>query len=193
MTETTSHNIHWLNDFNTDLQQRKSTKSFFPNGTGRFLFKEAVTHDPSSSKSPLLFHGGQVSSEPGTMGGRPIEVKIPRVKQFGGQPKERYILLKKYQGFVCSQGETTFTARLFENASEHPVIEAEFDLEELSETDRELAVEGAALVWTIGYHENGPRKRESLIYIRRRPGWTEEESKEAKADTEALTSGITWK
>jgi hypothetical protein len=193
MIETSSQNIQWLNDPNTDHQQRRSTKFLFPNGAGRLLFKEAVPRETLSSKSTSWSHGGQASTEPGTMRGCPVEVKIPRVKQVGGQPKERYILLKKYQGFVCSRGETCFIARLFENASEYPVIEAEFDLEELSETDRELAVEGAALVWTIGYHENGPRKRESLIYIRRRPGWTEKEAQQAEAEAETLTSDIDWK
>jgi hypothetical protein len=193
MSETTSQNIQWLTDFSPDVQQRKSTQFLFQNGAGRFLFKEAVTRETPSSKSTSWSHAGQASSEPQTMGGRPVEVKIPRVKQVGGQTKERYILLKKYQGFVCSRGETSFTARLFENVSDYPVIEAEFDLEELSETDRALAVEGSALVWTIGYHENGPRKRESLIYIRRRPGWTAKEAKEAEAASESLTSDIDWK
>jgi hypothetical protein len=66
-------------------------------------------------------------------------------------------------------------------------------LEELSESDRELAVEGAALVWTIGYHEDGSRKRESLIYIRRRPFWNKKEVEQAKQMDEELMSDIQWK
>src|SRR5437899_1756674 len=88
-------------------------------------------------------------------------------------PHDRYILLKKYEGFVTSRSEQSFTARLAENASDFPLLAAEFDVEELSETDRELAVEGAAMVWTIGYrYEGSTRKRESAIYMRRLPPWT---------------------
>jgi len=109
-------------------------------------------------------------------------------------PKGRYILLKKYEGFVTSRGEKSFTARLSENASDYPVLEAEFDLEELSETDRSLAVDGAALVWTMGYrYEGNTRKRESLIYLRRLPPWKDAEAELAKKAADELTRDILWK
>ena len=109
------------------------------------------------------------------------------------QPDQRYILLKKYEGFVTARGETTFSARLFENDSDYPVVEAEFDLEELSETDRKLANEGAPLVWTIGYaYEGSTRKRESLIYLRRLPAWSDKELEKGRAAADDLTRGIQW-
>jgi hypothetical protein len=125
---------------------------------------------------------------------RRSEVRIPRVKRINARPDGRYILLKKYEGFVTARDGQGFTARLFENASDYPVLEAEFDLEELSERDRELAVEGAAIVWTIGYHYDGStRKRESVVYIRRLPYWDGEEIERAKLAVEDLTRGIVWK
>lgn len=90
--------------------------------------------------------------------------RVPQTKVLRSQPDQRYILLKEYEGFVTARGGDSFSARLFENNSDYPVIEAEFDLEELSETDRELAIEGAPMVWTIGYaYEGSTRKRESRI------------------------------
>ena len=72
-------------------------------------------------------------------------------------------------------------------------VEAEFDLEELSETDRELAVEGAPLVWTIGYsYEGSTRKRESLIYLRRLPVWSNKELEQGRSAAEDLTRAIRW-
>ena len=192
MSETTSQNILWL-DEKSDDQRMGSTKPLFPNGNGRVLFRESVKQDNPSSKLTVLSYSGQAGSAPLTMGWKPLDVKIPRVKKFGDESKERYILLQKYQGFISSRGKDSFTARLFDGASDCSALEAEFDLQELSNADQVLAVVGAALVWTIGYYENGPRKRESLIYIRRRPGWTDREAKEAKADAEALTSDIDWK
>ena len=120
-------------------------------------------------------------------------MRVPRAKRFSSRPDDRYILLKKYEGFVTERTHEGFSARLFENASDYPVLEAEFDLEELSETDRELAVQGAPLVWTIGYcYDGSTRKRESAIYLRRLPPWTETEMEQAKKATEDLTRGIQW-
>lgn len=123
----------------------------------------------------------------------PTPVRGPRAKRLTAPPSERYILLKKYEGFVISRQEDSFLARLFENQSDHTALEAEFELEELSETDRKLAVEGAPMVWTIGYRYDGStRKRESAIYLRRLPAWTEKEIRESARATEELVRAIRW-
>ena len=119
--------------------------------------------------------------------------RVPQTKVIRSQTDQRYILLKKYEGFVTGRSEDSFSARLFENNSDYPVVEAEFDLEELSETDRELAVEGAPMVWTIGYaYEGSTRKRESLIYLRRLPAWSDEELEKSRAIADDLTRAIQW-
>jgi hypothetical protein len=118
---------------------------------------------------------------------------LPRARRLSPPPTDRYILLKKYEGVVISRTQDSFTARLVENQSDYPVLEAEFDIDELSEGDRKLAVEGAALVWTIGYrYEGSTRKRESAIYLRRLPPWTEKEIEAARRTAEQLTHGIRW-
>jgi hypothetical protein len=122
-----------------------------------------------------------------------IQIPIPRVKTTKSTYRGNYILLKSYNGFVTAVSEQSFTARLYTSGSDYPVMEAEFDLEELSLEDRKLVAEGAALVWTMGYHDQESRKRESLIYMRRRPGWDKKEIEQAKLATEELTRDIQWK
>lgn len=120
-------------------------------------------------------------------------VRIPRATTIPRRVEQRYILLKKYEGFVTSREGDGFSVRLFESQTDHPVIEADFALEELAEQDRELAVEGAPLVWTIGYiYEGGTRKRQSWIYMRRLPAWTESELEQGERAAEDLTRAIRW-
>lgn len=120
-------------------------------------------------------------------------VRVLRAQRVNTRSDERYILLKKYEGFVTSRADETFMARLAQNTSDYPVLEAEFELEELSEEDRELAVEGAALVWTIGYRYDGStRKRESAIYFRRLPAWSDKEIEQGREAAQELTRGIRW-
>lgn len=170
--------------------------------TGFFLFQEeegrvGLRGHPEKGETVLesdaaLAEASTVSTvEKGSSPARPHRVLQTRVIR--SQPDQRYILLKKYEGFVTARGEDSFSARLFENNSDYPVVEAEFDLEELSETDRGLAVEGASLVWTIGYaYEGSTRKRESLIYLRRLPAWSSKELEKARSDAEDLTRAIRW-
>lgn len=196
MTQTASKNFRWLSGGNDNNDQGNSTKPLFYGGTGHLLFKQAsaeISLKSNSYNSNWLYKVHQVSYGPSTVARHPESVAIPRVQKISNPSANRYILLKKYDGYVLSRDATTFMVRLYENSNEYPAIDAEFELEELSETDRDLAVEGAAVVWTIGYHENGPRKRESLVYLRRRPSWNEKETNEANASAEALTSDIGWK
>jgi hypothetical protein len=170
--------------------------------TGFFLFKEdegrVVIRGPAEKRETAregpttVPDASAVStvdkSSPNTKPHRVLQTRLLR-----SQPDQRYILLKKYEGFVTCRGEDSFSARLFENNSDYPVVEAEFDLEELSETDRQLAVEGAPMVWTIGYaYEGSTRKRESMIYMRRLPAWSNKEIEESRAAADDLTRAIQW-
>ena len=124
---------------------------------------------------------------------RPAWLRVLRPQRAIPRSDERYILLKKYEGVVTARSDHSFTARLVENASDYPVLEAEFDLEELSETDRKLAVEGEALVWTIGYRYDGStRKRESAIYLRRLCSRSDDEINKANQAAQELNRAITW-
>jgi hypothetical protein len=119
--------------------------------------------------------------------------RVPQRKAISIRPNQRYILLKKYEGFVTARHKDSFSARLFESSSAYPVIDAEFELDELSETDRELVIEGAPMVWTIGYaYDGSTRKRESLIYLRRLPAWSDQELEQSRKAAEDLTRAIRW-
>lgn len=188
--------VRWADEVQ-DLQKKDGTRFFLfahevghAHATGHLVVNELIGNlsEPmaleTSTTTPAKDKTTRVSEE---------GVRGPRARHLSSPPAERYILLKKYEGFVASRSEHSFCARLFENQSDYPVLEAEFDLEELSETDRELAVEGATMVWTIGYrYEGSTRKRESAIYLRRLPAWTEKEIEQAKRTATELTRGIHW-
>jgi hypothetical protein len=167
--------------------------------TGFFLFREdegrVVVRGPAANGTPKVT--GPMTSVPAESDlnsmAAAIKARVPQTKLLSSGPDQRYILLKKYEGFVTARRESNFSARLFESNSDYPVIEAEFDFEELSETDRELAVEGAAMVWTIGYaYDGSTRKRESFIYLRRLPAWSEKELQQGREAAEDLSRAIRW-
>ncbi len=170
--------------------------------TGFFLFQEGegrVGLRSRAENGETVLEGHVTSSGTTTAstvekGSSPAQPRrVPQTRVLRSQTDQRYILLKKYEGFVTARGEDSFSARLFENNSDYPVVEAEFDLEELSETDRELAIEGAPLVWTIGYaYEGSTRKRQSLIYLRRLPAWSDKELEKGRAAADDLTRAIQW-
>jgi hypothetical protein len=181
----------WGNDVDEKSQRWTPTRAFQSNDIVRW--RESI---PKETLGLFLQSAGTRflnSSEQITTYDVPTEVRVPRAKKGALTVKGNYVLLKKYDGFVLSRSKDSFTARLFEAPGDYPVLEAEFELEELSEADRQLVTEGAALVWTIGYHDDGSRKRESLIYMRRRPGWDKKEIDQAKKETEALIRDIQWK
>ena len=107
-------------------------------------------------------------------------VKINRL-----QPtRERFALLQKWEGIVIQTGTDSFIANLVDLSEKGPDEEAEFPIEEVHSTDRDLIKEGAVFYWNIGYidTENGQRIRASLIRFRRLPAWTTKELKKAEAE-----------
>jgi hypothetical protein len=184
----------WAGKVGEDTREGQDTHRFrSAQEPWQLLFREPGKQDSPRLRSESAAISPLNSAKEETMQAREAQVRVPRAMPVSAQPEGRYILLKKYEGFVTSKGERSFTARLFENSTDYPVLEAEFELEELSETDRGLAVEGAAMVWTIGYHyEGSTRKRESAIYFRRLPPWTEKEIEQARRNTEDLVRGIKW-
>jgi hypothetical protein len=184
----------WAEEVGKDLQWSHGTRTLLSSqNTWHLLFRESATREPADSQAELVatrpsaLENGKLDQDP------KVHVVVPRSKEVAAALGGRYILLKKYEGFVVSRTEESFKARLFESPTDYPVLEAEFALEELSETDRELAVDGAAMVWTIGYHyEGSTRKRESMIYFRKLPIWAPKEIEEARNNAEELTSGIQW-
>ena len=86
-----------------------------------------------------------------------------------------------------------FSVRLFDTAGARKPHQALFARTELSEEEQALIEEGALLVWMIGLRQIGiRRKRESEIYFRRLPAWTEAEIEAAKARAGELHGRIGW-
>lgn len=184
--------VRWANKAHEARQKADTSFFLFLNGVGDLVVWEPMWQkcglEETSSNTTDPIPTKQITTHT-----RTEDVRVPRAKRVSTHPQDRYILLKKYEGFVTSRGEQSFAARLFESSSDYPVLEAEFDLEELSETDRELVIEGAALVWTIGYgYDGSTRKRESTIYLRRLPPWSKNEIEQGKQAAKALTRAIQW-
>ncbi|MEQ1850482.1 MAG: hypothetical protein ABMA01_02710 [Chthoniobacteraceae bacterium] len=129
-----------------------------------------------------------------TMAGAPLVVKVPRVIRAPEAATERFTLLQKWEGVVLDTDAKTFTARLLDSHDELPPQQATFSRSELSpEEETQIAV-GASFVWTIGYrHIGATRHRDSTIYFRRLPPWSEDEIKSARVRAENVSTAIGWK
>ncbi len=107
---------------------------------------------------------------------------------------ERFIVLQSWEGYVLSVSVDSFVARLVDSKHIRPDEEAEFDVNELTEDDREMLEPGAVFYWSIGYYDkpSGQRIRASEIRFRRLPAWTKEELKEAREHAKRLSEQLGW-
>jgi hypothetical protein len=121
-------------------------------------------------------------------------VPIPRLIRSPEPGSERFTPLQKWDGVVLDADAETFTARLFDSHGEFSTQQATFSRSELSpEEETQIAV-GASFVWTIGYRHIGTtRHRDSTIYFRRLPPWSEDELKSARDRAEKVSTAIGWK
>ena len=107
--------------------------------------------------------------------------------------QSNYVLLQKWDGYVLKADDEKFSVRLYDSAGLRKPHQALFARSELPETDQSLIEEGALLVWMIGLRQIGMRRRrESEIYVRRLPPWTETEIQAAKVRAGALHGRIDW-
>jgi len=103
-------------------------------------------------------------------------------------PREFFVALQRFEGYVESIGETTFTARLVDLAGRLPEEEAEFFLDDVSEGDTGLMEPGAVFYWSLGYRVSSTRQRSkvSLLRFRRLPAWSERDIQRAQAEAERM-------
>lgn len=106
------------------------------------------------------------------------------------------IPLQEWEGHVVSLSNEGFTARLVDITAEQQLAteEADFAIEEVSDSDLDLLREGALFRWAIGYETapSGSKKRVSQLVFRRLPKWTEREIKQADRRAAELVKGIAW-
>jgi hypothetical protein len=97
---------------------------------------------------------------------------------------DEVVLLKKWTGFVLKTLSDGFVVRFEEGDSGEQPIEAEFDIDELHESDKAILAEGMPVVWCISREViKGGKKHCSSIYIRR-------QSAPAKADISAAARNL---
>jgi hypothetical protein len=105
-----------------------------------------------------------------------------------------FAALQEWEGYVVEIGNDSFTARLRDvtAGSMHEEEEAEFPLDDISESDRDLLKPGAIFRWAIGYlrTRGGTKRRISQIVFRRLPQWTARDLKESLRDARALIASL---
>ncbi|MDB6151697.1 MAG: hypothetical protein JWL90_150 [Chthoniobacteraceae bacterium] len=151
----------------------------------------------SAKNASFLRHEGVLTARQAndgdTMPGEGRTVRIPRVVHAPENGTARSTLLQKWYGVVREADEETFTARLLDSNGELPPQQATFSRSELSpEEETQIAV-GASFVWTIGYrHIGATRHRDSTIYFRRLPPWSNAELDSARNRAEKVRTAIGW-
>lgn len=82
-------------------------------------------------------------------------------------------VLKKWHGYIQFIEGDSFTAMLVDANSENLTMEATFSIEEVSEGDRDLVVEGALFDWVIGRERkvHGQIANEDFLVFKRFPMW----------------------
>lgn len=125
----------------------------------------------------------------------PLEEKISYVN-FLKQAPLIYIKtnsLQKWEGTVLAMGKDSFIARLHDLTSQNAEEEAEFPLEEVSEEDKQLLVQGALFYWDIGYRDNfGQRERISSIRFQRMPAWRVKDLEASKIKAAYIREKLGW-
>lgn len=122
--------------------------------------------------------------------------RLPSVLKVGELPKQdAYVLLQKWEGVVKKIENESFLAELKDLTDEGPEEEAEFPIDDIPNSDKELVAPGAVFYWCIGYLDtlNGQRVRASEIRFRRLPTWTDREVERAKSEAEQIRDVIGWK
>ena len=107
----------------------------------------------------------------------------------GTLPREKIRVLQKWEGVVTEITEDSVFADL-QDLSELslPIEVVEIPIEEISEDDRHLLIEGAVFYWSIGYETSagGQLRRMSEIRLRRTPRWTKRAIQQIRKRAEEL-------
>lgn len=112
------------------------------------------------------------------------------------KPLHRFKVLQTWEGTILEiSGDECRAVVRDRTTPENPDEEITFSIEEIPESDRPLALEGAVFYWSIGYDDrlDGQRNRVSSIRVRRIPVWTDKELKAAQREAESLGERIGWK
>jgi hypothetical protein len=121
------------------------------------------------------WNGSAPKGEASTASDKRIRTVGPKISKPSSRQDE-VVLLKKWDGFVAKVLKGGFIVRFVEDENGSEALEAEFDLDELVDSDKEILAEGMPVVWCISRERsNGGQKRCSMIYLRRQPAPREAE------------------
>lgn len=136
----------------------------------------------------------------GDANGQQSEHLLPRAATFTRyfRPQrlrqDKIIVLQRWEGVVLDVVDNTMVARIRDLTTTGGDEEIEVSLDEVSESDRELAVPGGSFYWTIGYRDRieGPRSRISEFWFRRVRTVSQSEMDEAEARSKELRDLLGW-
>ena len=111
------------------------------------------------------------------------------------KPRHRFKVLQQFEGTVLEISKDECRAHIRDLAKPGFVEEITFSIEEISESDRDIAVPGAVFYWDIGYQDriDGQRLRVSAIRFRRIPMWKEKDLISSRSEAESLSECLGWK
>jgi hypothetical protein len=102
-------------------------------------------------------------------------------------------ILERWDGVVLSVGETVFRARLLDEKTGTPRVDAEIFISEVAPQDRALLVSGSVFYWHIGYRDpDGDHERISRIRFRRLPPKTPADLRRAERHATEIRSKFGW-
>lgn len=168
-----------------DATERWFTASLEPN----IVYSGGETEFSKAESAPTVQQ--EVPGE--TMSRFRKPTRVPRVLRQSEADSMRFTLLQKWEGVVLEMDDETFTARLMDGSGKLESQQATFARSELSTDEQGQLAVGASFVWTIGYrHIGSTRHRDSTIYFRRLPAWSEDELTSARQRGEQLSTAIAW-
>ncbi|MBI1894643.1 MAG: hypothetical protein HYS14_11080 [Candidatus Rokubacteria bacterium] len=104
-------------------------------------------------------------------------------------PRERFIVLQKWEGTVISIEKDEFTAVVRDLTNpRHPEEQVTLLLGDVADGDRQLLAPGAIFYWAMGYKVNlfGGRERVASLRFRRLPALTARDLRDIRREAERL-------
>jgi hypothetical protein len=102
-------------------------------------------------------------------------------------------ILERWDGVVISVGETAFRARLLDEKTGTPRVEADIFISEVAPQDRAMLVGGSVFYWHIGYRDpDGDHERISRIRFRRLPPKTAADLRRAERRATEIRGKFGW-
>lgn len=111
------------------------------------------------------------------------------------RPRYRFKVLQQFEGTVLEISGDECRAHVRDLTNPEFIEEITFSIEEISESDRSLAVPGAVFYWDIGYQDriDGQRLRVSSIRFRRIPMWKEKDLASSRTEAKLISESLGWK